>query len=139
MAKKGYIYPIKKKIPLILLLNLFGSFIVSQFFPFVNRFCEFYKITFRKGQQRLFGVSGRLPPSLLHKGAVWLIYFAKSDSLIKVWYKKYGIPLLRYAVFSKVCFLWFVMLSPRPRHHRSDRCRRAYQRGSRRSRQNRRF
>ena len=70
MAKKGYIYPIKKKIPLILLLNLFGSFIVSQFFPFVNRFCEFYKITFRKGQQRLFGVSGRLPPSLLHKGAV---------------------------------------------------------------------
>ena len=54
MAKKGYNYPIKKKIPLILLLNLFGSFIVSQFFPFVNRFCEFYKITFRKGAAKTF-------------------------------------------------------------------------------------
>ena len=40
MAKKGYNYPIKKKIPLILLLNLFGFFIISQLFCFVNIFRE---------------------------------------------------------------------------------------------------
>ena len=40
MAKKGYIYPIKKKIPLILLLNLFGAIIISQFSRFVNIFSK---------------------------------------------------------------------------------------------------
>ena len=40
MAKKEYDYPIKKKIPLILLLNLFGSYIISQFSAFVKIFCE---------------------------------------------------------------------------------------------------
>ena len=40
MAKKGYNYPIKKKIPLILLLNLFGMTIISQFSRFVNIFSE---------------------------------------------------------------------------------------------------
>ena len=38
MAKKGYNYPIKKKIPLILLLNLFGTVIISHFLQFVNIF-----------------------------------------------------------------------------------------------------
>ena len=38
MAKKGYNYPIKKKIPLTLLLNLFGTFIITQKIQFVNRF-----------------------------------------------------------------------------------------------------
>ena len=36
MAKKGYKSPIKKKIPLILLLNLFGIYIIAQFLRFVN-------------------------------------------------------------------------------------------------------
>ena len=40
MAKKGYIYPIKKKIPLIILLNLFGMVIISQISRFVNIFSE---------------------------------------------------------------------------------------------------
>ena len=40
MAKKGYNYPIKKKIPLILLLNLFGIIIISHFLRFVNIFGE---------------------------------------------------------------------------------------------------
>ena len=40
MAKKGYNYPIKKKIPLILLLNLFGITIISHFLRFVNIFRE---------------------------------------------------------------------------------------------------
>ena len=40
MAKKGYNYPIKKKIPLILLLNLFGIIIISHFLQSVNIFCE---------------------------------------------------------------------------------------------------
>lgn len=39
-GEKRYNYPIKKKIPLILLLNLFGIFIVSHFFRFVNIFIE---------------------------------------------------------------------------------------------------
>ena len=38
MAKKGYNYSLKKKIPLILLLNLFGIFIIPQFAWFVNIF-----------------------------------------------------------------------------------------------------
>ena len=42
MAKKGYNYPIKKKIPLILLLNLFGIPIITHFEQFVNIFSEFY-------------------------------------------------------------------------------------------------
>ena len=37
MAKKGYVYPIKKKIPLILLLNLFGNFIIAYFLRKVNK------------------------------------------------------------------------------------------------------
>ena len=41
MVKKGYNYSIKKKITLILLLNLFGIFIISQFLRFVNIFREF--------------------------------------------------------------------------------------------------
>ena len=53
MAKKGYNYPIKKKIPLILLLNLFGIFIVSHFLRFVNMFDEFYMITFREAEKSL--------------------------------------------------------------------------------------
>ena len=40
MAKKGYNYPIKKKIPLIPLLNLFGTVIISKFLRFVNMFSE---------------------------------------------------------------------------------------------------
>ena len=48
MAKKGYNYPIKKKIPLILLLNLFGTVIIAQFSRFVNIFSEIYPITFRE-------------------------------------------------------------------------------------------
>ena len=40
MAKKGYNYPIKKKIPLILLLNLFGMVIISQISRFVKIFSE---------------------------------------------------------------------------------------------------
>ena len=37
-GEKRYNYPIKKKIPLILLLNLFGITIISQFSRFVNIF-----------------------------------------------------------------------------------------------------
>ena len=48
MAKKGYNYPIKKKIPLILLLNLFGITIIPQFLWFVNMFDKIYIITFRE-------------------------------------------------------------------------------------------
>ena len=48
MAKKGYNYPIKKKIPLILLLNLFGITIISHFLRFVNMFSEIYQLTFRR-------------------------------------------------------------------------------------------
>jgi len=59
MAKKGYIYPIKKKILLILLLNLFGIVVISKFFRFVNIFSEIYSIIFRE-------VEKSLP---LHKGA----------------------------------------------------------------------
>ena len=44
MAKKGYNYPIKKKIPLILLLNLFGISIISQLLLFVNIFSKIYQI-----------------------------------------------------------------------------------------------
>ena len=40
MAKKGYVYPIKRKIPLILLLNLFGIFIITHFSRFVNAFMK---------------------------------------------------------------------------------------------------
>ena len=40
MAKKGYNYPIKKKIPLILLLNLFGITIIAQFLRLVNIFSK---------------------------------------------------------------------------------------------------
>ena len=54
MAKKGYIYPIMKKIPLILLLNLFGTIIISQFFRFVNRFNKSLEKTFRDTQGSLF-------------------------------------------------------------------------------------
>ena len=43
MAKNGDNYPIKKKIPLILLLNLFGVIIISQFLRFVNTFDKIYK------------------------------------------------------------------------------------------------
>ena len=50
MAKKGYIYPTKKKIPLTLLLNLFGIFIISQFLRFVNMFYEIYTVPF--GRQK---------------------------------------------------------------------------------------
>ena len=53
MAKKGYIYPIKKKIPLILLLNLFGIIIISQFFWFVNMFSEIYTVTYREVEKGL--------------------------------------------------------------------------------------
>ena len=44
MAKKGYTYPVKKQTPLILLLNLFGNFIVSHFMLFVNIFHEIFQI-----------------------------------------------------------------------------------------------
>jgi len=40
MAKKGYNYPIKKKIPLILLLNLFGILIIHFFRKYFNSFRE---------------------------------------------------------------------------------------------------
>ena len=40
MAKKGYNYPIKKKIPLILLLNLFGITIIAKFLRLVNIFSK---------------------------------------------------------------------------------------------------
>ena len=53
MAKKGYNYPIKKKIPLILLLNLFGIFIISQFGRFVNIFSKIHQITFREVEKSL--------------------------------------------------------------------------------------
>ena len=53
MAKKGYTYSIKKKIPLILLLNLFGIVIISQLLRFVKIFRAFYKITFREVEKSL--------------------------------------------------------------------------------------
>ena len=53
MVKKGHIYPIKKKIPLILLLNLFGILIISHFWRFVNIFSEFYSIAFREVKKSL--------------------------------------------------------------------------------------
>ena len=53
MAKKGYNYPIKKKIPLILLLNLFGIIIISHFLRFVNIFNAIYQITFREVEKSL--------------------------------------------------------------------------------------
>ena len=53
MAKKGYNYPIKKKIPLILPLNLFGTVIISHFLQFVNIFSEIYPITFREVEKSL--------------------------------------------------------------------------------------
>lgn len=40
-GEKRYFYPIKKKIPLILLLNLFGIVIISHFLCFVNIFLNF--------------------------------------------------------------------------------------------------
>ena len=43
MAKKGYNYPIKKKIPLILLLNLFGILIIHFFRMYSSYFLEIYK------------------------------------------------------------------------------------------------
>ena len=42
IAKKGYNYPIKKKIPLILLLNLFGTLIISLLMSFVKMFSEIF-------------------------------------------------------------------------------------------------
>ena len=58
MAKKGYNYPVKKKIPLILLLNLFGITIISLFLRFVNMFSEIYSITFREVEKSLPCVKG---------------------------------------------------------------------------------
>ena len=58
MAKKGYNYPIKKKIPLILLLNLFGIIIISHFLRFVNIFNAIYQITFREVEKSLPCVKG---------------------------------------------------------------------------------
>ena len=67
MAEKGYIYPIKKKIPLILLLNLFGMAIISQFLRFVNIVFEIYKITFREGFYNKHCICGRK-----HKNTAYL-------------------------------------------------------------------
>ena len=57
MAKKGYNYPIKKKIPLILLLNLFGIFIISQLLRFVNIFSEVSEHYFPKNSLHLLLVN----------------------------------------------------------------------------------
>ena len=46
-GEKRYNYSLKKKIPLILLLNLFGNFIITQFLKFVNIVDKIFKITFR--------------------------------------------------------------------------------------------
>ena len=85
MAKKGYIYPIKKKIPLILLLNLFGIFIISHFFWFVNIFSEI--------------LSNYLP------GGFFMFTYDLSIFLASTAFAsanaKYGIPLPRYTVFLK--------------------------------------
>ena len=58
MAKKGYNYPIKKKIPLILLLNLFGTIIISHFLQFVNIFGEIYRNYLPEGRKSLPCVKG---------------------------------------------------------------------------------
>ena len=58
IANKGSNYPIKKKIPLILLLNLFGIIIISHFLRFVNMFSEIYPITFREVEKSLPCVKG---------------------------------------------------------------------------------
>ena len=52
MAKKGYIYPIKKKIPLIILLNLFGTVIISQFSRFVNILVKIYPNYLPRGRKK---------------------------------------------------------------------------------------
>ena len=44
MAEKGYICPIKKKIPLIPLLNLFGNISISHFLSNVKMFVKICRI-----------------------------------------------------------------------------------------------
>ena len=58
MAKKGYNYPIKKKIPLILLLNLFGITIIAQFLRVVNIFSKIYQINFREVEKAFLREEG---------------------------------------------------------------------------------
>jgi len=58
MAKKGYNYPIKKKIPLIPLLNLFGTVIISQFLRFVNIFSKILSKYLPGGGKSLLCVKG---------------------------------------------------------------------------------
>ena len=101
MAKKRYNYPIKKKIPLILLLNLFGITIVAQFLRLVNIFS---KILFN----HLLG--GRKEPPLC-KGR-WL---AKQDGgIVKVSYKVKNNPSAAYGVsslYTREPFLFIYALS----------------------------
>ena len=78
MAKKGYNYPIKKKIPLILLLNLFGTIIIPQFLWFVNIFSESYKMTFQKLKKPPL-CKGRWQPKA--DGGVVKAEFCKRQSL----------------------------------------------------------
>ena len=95
MAKKGYNYPLKKKIPLILLLNLFGISIISQFLRFVNIFSEILA----------YYISGEAGKTSLHKGASFMFIYDLSIFLTSTAFvstnAKYDIPLSRYAVFLK--------------------------------------
>ena len=127
MAKKGYNYPVKKKIPLILLLNLFGIFIISQFLRFVNIFSRISSricsITFQKVKSlalrerwRRSRRRGGNPPShplsreLSRRESLWFVQaclIASRWNLACQAYEalhlcsqtqKYGIPLSRYAI-----------------------------------------
>ena len=82
----------KKKIPLITLLNLFGATIISQFLWFVNMFVEFYKTIFRQAEN-IF-IYTMAPFYLLLR----LSTFLKSTVCVAT-NTKYGIPLSGYTVF----------------------------------------
>ena len=64
MAKKGYNYPIKKKIPLILLLNLFGITTISHILWFVNIFRKILSLYLPGGKKRDYLAASRRRTSL---------------------------------------------------------------------------
>ena len=103
MAKKGYNYPIKKKIPLILLLNLFGITIISHFLRFVNIFREILSHYLPGGRKK--------PP--FTQGSFFTFIYTLSIFLTSTAFvstnAKYGIPLSRYTVFLQNCPLGYTL------------------------------
>ena len=130
MAKKGYNYPIKKKIPLILLLNLFGITIIAKFLRLVNIFSKILSKYLLGGRKEPPLCKGRwlakqdggivkakfLPKTIpqsplvtapftqgsLFCSSMDLSIFLTSTAFVDT-NAKYGIPLLRYTVFLQNC------------------------------------